>query len=359
MSTYGKLAQIIADDHAKIILIYGFNATGKTRLSIAYKNVTKREDGSHTGIYYNAFSEDLFVWDNDHENHEENISLIIKPSSLNQFHATISEDSIRDILKPYRPNFDFLFKINDDPEKGIDAITFFQSNNIGDDAKQNIKISRGEERLFVWCFFMALLRVEGWAGRQSEHFFIDDPVSSLDDNNIFVTASSLFNLIEEFHANRKFIITTHHMGFFAILADRLTKGETKDKFKDNVKLYILKLNSNGDPSLERTKSEVFLYHLRILQVLKEARDTDNVFAYHFALLRQVLENISSFLGVSQFSYVLQQIAIDDREDVATIVNSLSHRKVYYPESDQLPADARRLFDQILDRILRTYNFVLH
>ena len=59
-----------------------------------------------------------------------------------------------------------------------------------------MKISRGEERMFVWCFFLALFEVEGWADKQSSHFFIDDPVSSLDDHNIFITASTIYDLIE-------------------------------------------------------------------------------------------------------------------------------------------------------------------
>ena len=75
-----------------------------------------------------------------------------------------------------------------------------------------IKISRGEERIFVWCFFLALFEVEGWADKQSSHFFIDDPVSSLDDHNIFITAETLFELIEKYFKKRKIIITTHHIG---------------------------------------------------------------------------------------------------------------------------------------------------
>jgi hypothetical protein len=64
-------------------LIYAFNATGKTRLSVAYKNFTKSEnEGKHTGIYYNAFSEDLFVWENDEEGRNENIRLNILFSNL-------------------------------------------------------------------------------------------------------------------------------------------------------------------------------------------------------------------------------------------------------------------------------------
>ncbi len=51
--------QLIRIDES-IILIYAFNGTGKTQLSVAYKNVTKDDKtGKHAGVYYNAFSEDL------------------------------------------------------------------------------------------------------------------------------------------------------------------------------------------------------------------------------------------------------------------------------------------------------------
>src|SRR5581483_4861312 len=90
------------------------------------------------------------------------------------------------------------------------------ANNI---VKVPFKISRGEERVFVWSFFLALFEVEGWADKQSAHFFIDDPVSSLDDHNIFVTATTLIDLIEDHYEKRKIIITTHHIGLFSILAD--------------------------------------------------------------------------------------------------------------------------------------------
>lgn len=54
-------------------LIYAFNGTGKTRLSrefkrlIAPKNTETEEleDAKAKILYYNAFTEDLFYWDND------------------------------------------------------------------------------------------------------------------------------------------------------------------------------------------------------------------------------------------------------------------------------------------------------
>ena len=87
-------AKALKEKQEKVILIYAFNSTGKTRLSVAYKDETKNEDGQHSGIYYNAFSEDLFVWDNDIDNNEESMRLTVKPSSLNKFHTLLTEDDI-------------------------------------------------------------------------------------------------------------------------------------------------------------------------------------------------------------------------------------------------------------------------
>lgn len=356
------IAKELAGGNERVVLIFAFNATGKTRLSVAFKDATKDAKGAHAGVYYNAYSEDLFVWDNDSDNGETNVRLDIRKSSLNRFHSSLTEDDIRDKLIRYRPDYRFDFIPHDNPEDGIKSVLFFDEvsdpedpNNI---SKVPRKISRGEERIFVWCFFLALFEVEGWADKQSSHFFIDDPVSSLDDHNIFITASTLFDLIEEHYKERRFVITTHHIGLFSILSDWLKKGENASKFKDRTRVCTLSLKK-GEISLESCRNDVFLYHLRLLQVLEKAHAAGEVKAYHFALLRQVLENIASFLGVGQFGYVLKQIGIQDADEVASIVNTLSHKKVYYFESDEVVSDNLETFEKVFNGLKEKYNFVLH
>lgn len=360
--SHDVIAQELADAKEQILLIFAFNATGKTRLSVAFKDATKDDYGNHSGVYYNAYSEDLFVWDNDPENGEANVQIDIRKSSLNRFHSSLTEDDVRDKLNRFRPNYEFDFVLHDNPEDGIKSVVFYQEVADADDSnkisKVQRKISRGEERIFVWCFFLALFEVEGLADKQSSHFFIDDPVSSLDDHNIFITASTIYDLIEEHHENRKFVITTHHIGLFSILSDMLTKGEKASKFKKLTRVCTLS-KKNDSVSLESCRSEVFLYHLRLLQVLDRAYGAGEVKAYHFALLRQVLENIASFLGVGQFGYVLEQIGISDAAEVAMIVNTLSHKKVYYFESDELVPDTKAIFEKVLLGIKEKYQFVLH
>lgn len=356
------LARQIQGAKEKIVLIYAFNATGKTRLSVAYKDLTKGEDGSHAGVYFNAYSEDIFVWQNDPENDGSTIQLDIRKSSLNRFHSSLSEDDIREKLNKFRPSYRFEFIPHKNTEDGIAAVLFFFEEAAADDpsniSRVPIKISRGEERVFVWCFFLALFEVEGWTDKQSSHFFIDDPVSSLDDHNIFITASTLFDLIEEHFEKRKVIITTHHLGLFSILADWLKKGEKADKFRRHAKVCMLS-TKQGSLALENCSNDVFLYHLRLLQTLEEASAGNGVKAFHFALLRQALENIASFLGVGQFRYVLEQIEITDPDEVANIINTLSHKKVYYYEGDELTPDSRYLFDSVFTKIKSKYSFVLH
>ena len=274
MTTIEDIASELSEDSADVQLLYAFNSVGKTRLSIAYKNVTKDKDGTHKGIYYNAYSEDLFVWNNDIENDEANIRLTVLPSRLSRFHAALSEVQVHAKLEPYRPDFDFRYNMHQDVERGIDSISFFPKGTQPGDVPP-IKLSRGEERIFIWCFFLAMMEVEGWADIQPRHIFIDDPVSSLDDHNIFVTASTICGLIEQYFGQRKVIIATHHVGLFSILCDWLKKGEKSDKYKRKIRTSILS-KKHGDISLENHKSDVFLYHLRILQVLEQARKEEDV-----------------------------------------------------------------------------------
>src|SRR5690625_7718649 len=58
-------------EQKKYILLFAFNGTGKTRLSMAFKELGKQGDGeeeTRDTLYFNAFTEDLFYWDNDLEN---------------------------------------------------------------------------------------------------------------------------------------------------------------------------------------------------------------------------------------------------------------------------------------------------
>ena len=85
----------------KVQLIYAFNGTGKTRLSRAFKDwiapKTDDEDGQQSELaqkkilYYSAFTEDLFYWDNDLDGDAEP-KLKIQPNSYTDWLLTLLKD---------------------------------------------------------------------------------------------------------------------------------------------------------------------------------------------------------------------------------------------------------------------------
>lgn len=362
--TLSEIATNIKQDQiSNIYLLYAFNSTGKTRLSVEYKECNRNpETHMQTGVYYNAFSEDLFQWDNDIENSEQNVKLNIVMSSLNALHSQITEEDVREKLKYYNPKYDFDFiQYRENPELGYSAITFYIKD---DENKTPIKISRAEERIFVWCFFLALFYTEGWAKEDNKYIFIDDPVSSLDDHNIFVTTSTLIELIKNYYQQKKIIITTHHIGFTSILVDWLTKGElcnqlnVKNHENNKYKVYILNKNEEDDYSLETHKHSVWLYHLRLLQLLDSASKNDSLEIYHAAMLRQLLENISAFIGEKSPSSMLAHLGFPQANELLNKDNVLTHRDVYYPQWDIMSGENKKIVHDVVEFLKTTFHFVI-
>ncbi|HAL7770100.1 TPA: anticodon nuclease, partial [Escherichia coli] len=89
----------------KVQLIYAFNGTGKTRLSRDFKQLleSKVHDGEGEDeaeqsalsrkkiLYYNAFTEDLFYWDNDLQEDAEP-KLKVQPNSYTNWLLTLLKD---------------------------------------------------------------------------------------------------------------------------------------------------------------------------------------------------------------------------------------------------------------------------
>ena len=94
--TLKEIAQQLRASDTKVQLIYAFNGTGKTRLSREFKELAAEEidvngedlESSDLArknvLYYNAFTEDLFFWDND-LNGDEDRKLRIHPNAFTKW----------------------------------------------------------------------------------------------------------------------------------------------------------------------------------------------------------------------------------------------------------------------------------
>ncbi|MDB0719464.1 AAA family ATPase [Bacteroides xylanisolvens] len=341
------------------------------------------EDQKESGIkilYYNAFTEDLFYWDNDLDA-DTNRKFKIQPNNFTKWVlqdqgqenniVTHFQHYTSDKLSP-RFNEEYITKDKDNQDITISAyseITFSIAR--GDDRSiNNIKISKGEESCLIWCVFYSLLEqvvevlnVAEPSERETDQFndleyvFIDDPVSSLDDNHLIELAVNLAELIKKSNG-LKFIISTHNPLFYNVLFNEFNNADSRYHFKvkHSIKRRLEKLD-DGTYLLEDSKDSPFSYHLFLLSELEKAIDPEsgNIQKYHFNFLRNVLEKTSTFLGYSKWEDLLPQEA--RRAYYNRIINLSSHSKHHGEEISIVDENDKRVLRYLINEvIIPTYHF---
>jgi wobble nucleotide-excising tRNase len=353
----------------KVQLIYAFNGTGKTRLSREFKQlIAPRADGDEDVedtelarskiLYYNAFTEDLFYWDNDLEFDAEP-KLNIQPNAFTQW-VLQDQGQDRNIIDNFQryagEKLTPLFSAD------FSEVTFsFKRGN--EEQTENIKISKGEESNFIWSMFYSLLEqvvgvlnVAEQSERETNQFdqleyvFVDDPVSSLDENHLMQLAVDLAQLVKSSRSELKFIITTHNPLFYNVLYNEFKKA----KFKK----YILKKYENGEYDLvPQYDDSPFSYHLYLKTELEKAIETGQLHKYHFNFLRNILEKTSTFLGYERWGNLLPQTE-DGRANPyeIRIINISSHSKYSGEEVTELTEDDKRVLSYLVRQINEMYRF---
>ncbi|AIQ66928.1 AAA family ATPase [Paenibacillus graminis] len=338
----------------KYVLLFAYNGTGKTRLSCAFKDLGKQpipgsEEKSTDTLYYNAFTEDLFTWDNDLEGDTERRLYLNRSSKFfNGLRELAMEERIRKFLRRYA-DFDFDIKYD---EWFVHFSREVRNNNNATEKVENIKVSRGEENIFVWCFFLAIVELvvdQEPAYSWVKYIYIDDPISSLDDNNAIAIASHLAQLLKE-QEDLKVVISSHHALFFNVMYNELKKSKGKDYF-------LTKNRETGEYALQDTGETPFFHHVALIIELKEAVRTGKLYTYHFNILRNILEKSASFHGYTDFSECIKS-GDDDSDEVtyARYVNILSHGNYSLFEPREMVDDNKKVFRDILDRYMNLYRF---
>ena len=329
--TLPEIAEQLKGANKKVQLIYAFNGTGKTRLSREFKKlIAPKDDSDGEGdqvelsrnkiLYYNAFTEDLFYWDNDLEEDAEP-KLRIQP---NTFTDWVLKDQGQDmnVITTFQrytndkltPRFNAERTEKDKDGKDITIRAFSEvtfSMERGDATHSgNLKISKGEESNFIWSIFFCLLEqvisvlnVAEPEDRETDQFdkleyvFIDDPVSSLDENHLIQLAVALAQLIKSSASDIKFIVSTHSQSFCNVLYNEVgvKSGLIFSRFDDGTFALEEKF---GD------SNKSFSYHLHIKNLIEQAVAENNVQRYHFALLRNLYEKTASFLGFRSWTDLL-------------------------------------------------------
>ena len=363
-------------ENKKFILLYAYNGTGKTRLSTAFQDLgkvvnTDGETEKRDTLYFNAFTEDLFLWDNDLENDSERK---LKLNTDSTFFAGLEsmemDNRIRALLDRYA---DFEFRIDTTSWEVVFAREFrvkkdgtadneTDSANAGQEEREDeyetrreesIKVSRGEENIFIWCFFLAIVELaldDDGAGpyKWVKHIYIDDPISSLDEHNAIAVANHLAKLLKRPESRLKTVISTHHTLFFNVLCNELKKAS---------KYFLSRDGSPEGLLLHETGDTPFFHHVSALAELYEVDREGRLYTHHFNMLRAILEKTASFLGYENFSACIKRDADDEDGILHTrLINLLSHGNYSLFEPKEMLEENKRYFRKILHEFINRHPF---
>lgn len=333
-------------------------------------------------MYYNAFTEDLFYWDNDLEEDVEP-KLRIQP---NTFTDWVLKDQGQDmnVITTFQrytndkltPHFNVERKDHKTGEivaKAFSEVTFTIER--GDATHSgNLKISKGEESNFIWSLFYSLLEQaiftlndvqpdypEPTPFDGLEYVFIDDPVSSLDDNHLIQLAVDLAQLVKSNKSSIKFILTTHNPLFFNVLCNEFGSDEKTERYSWKSKWFSKsRLENNEDGSFnltEQPNDSPFAYHLHLISQLEEAIKSGQIEKYHFNLLRNILEKTATFLGYKRWEHLLPEIDGGmPNPHAKRIVNFSSHSKHAAEEVQPLKPEEKKLLENLVKHIVERHRF---
>jgi wobble nucleotide-excising tRNase len=350
VNTYANLDALVSHlrqelENKKFVLLYAYNGTGKTRLSMAFKNAGKQGEARDT-LYFNAFTEDLFTWENDLE---EDSKRKLRINSSSRFFVGLEDLEMENRIRPFLQRYaDLDFRINYKEW----TITF--SRQAQGETIENIKVSRGEENIFIWCFFLAIVRlvvdVEDVADAYSwvKYIYIDDPISSLDDNNVVAVASDLARLLKRQNIV-KVVISSHHALFFNIMYNELDSA---------IKYFLSKDPQTDEYILRDTGSTPYFHHVATLTELYKAGQSGQLYTYHFNMLRNVLEKTASFHGYKNFSSCVRRDDHDDPDGIiyTRLINLLSHGNYSLFEPQEMLEENKTYFRKILTDFMERYAF---
>jgi hypothetical protein len=330
----------------KFVLLYAYNGTGKTRLSMAFKDLGKNGDQRDT-LYFNAFTEDLFNWDNDLQNDRERVLKINKDS---RFFAGLRELEMDNRIRPLLNRYaDFDFRI--DPAEWEVSFSREVERDGAKTLVEDIKVSRGEENIFIWCFFLAIVQLVldgAEAYKWVKYVYVDDPISSLDEHNAIVVANHLARLLLDAKNPPKTVISSHHTLFFNVLCNEL---------KNKSHRYFLSKGIGDTYLLRDTGNTPFFHHVASLRELCEAADSGELRTHHFNMMRSIMEKTASFHGYGNFADCIRSDKDDpDTTMYARVVNIMSHGNYSLYEPVPMMDENKAIFRKLLSDFRKAFPF---
>lgn len=193
-------------------------------------------------------------------------------------------------------------------------------------------LSEGEKNLIAFLYFIVSLESSSNESKKNEIIVIDDPVTSLDSNNLFVLQNLVVKTLKNYG---QIFFLTHNFYFFAKIRDSINAELPKDRDGNKpIRIFeIRKSNPKGACIQDACKyvkkhiSEYMSIMDTLIQKYKDASSDKDVVTGN--LIRRVLEVFLNFKDTNKEHLLfnkLQKLAGDNEkyQSLLNLANAFSH-----------------------------------
>lgn len=335
----------------KTTLIYATNGIGKTRTSYSLRN---KFDSSKT-LCYSAFYEEIFRWQYEVEDDSYYFNINDKDSLI--YDAIIIGGLEKEVDKIFKFLTNKKIDVNFETEYNkIKKVTF--SLATGDDtANNNIKISKGEETIFIWSTFYTILSqklndIIDNGVNNLNYIIIDDPVSSLEDEKIVSIdilirkiIKNQISIIRDNNMKIGVLITTHNKLFWNILYNELKIRKNSFRLINYENVY----------RLEKQNDSPFGYHIELIKSIQNDINDNFIRKFDFHSFRNILEKTANFYGQEKWDYFIND-GITNEEELIRLLDYYSHDTNDDLEEKVVDCDKIELFKKGFEQYCEDYNW---
>lgn len=196
-----------------------------------------------------------------------------------------------------------------------------------DDQDVNETLSEGEYRFITFLYFYQLMKGSNESSGivKDKIIFIDDPISSLDSNVLFIVSNLVKNIIKDCMDDKNGIkqvfISTHNIYFYKEI---IFRGNRESKTKDEA--YWVVRKKNEDSSIKEYKQNPIQTTYELLW-----RELDNPSlsskAHIFNTLRRILEYYFNILGGLDYEKCINEFEGEEKllcKSLISFINDGSH-----------------------------------
>jgi wobble nucleotide-excising tRNase len=278
---------------------------------------------------------------------------VIKENEKNEEKLKSKEKEIQTLKQEMESQKDIIQRINnyllkilttrieiviDDNEEYKEKYLLKRFNNANINGTNEIAkdLSEGEKNLIAFLYFIIL--IENETNKKDKIIVIDDPVSSLDSNNIFSIHSILVSILTKKDNNEgeksknlellygQVFILTHNFYFFTKIRDSL-----KYRNQGNISYYEIKRIDTSSSTICGASKHLIKHlsdYIGLIEELKEFRKNEEKNIVIGNLIRRVLEIFTAFKIPNEIDFYNRVIEIGNNSDkykcLYNIANAFSH-----------------------------------